>query len=248
MALNQKSEGASSPARIPFHGTEIEAVKQGDDVWVSLRRCCEVLGLNSQGQFRKLISKPWARVEEISTRDSAERSQMAVVVHLDSLPMWLATIQLNKVRPEVRDLLAAYQRDAAKVLRDWFFGAGREEIQILRAQIQQLAAMIQPLPEPPAMVSVRTLCEEICVRQPSAEEHRTIIRKTKALLRRFYPKQCRWEEGEYGHVSPTQFQRRDVSLVVRAINQTMYKQIVAYQTEPLFPAFGESGRLQPSRN
>jgi phage antirepressor YoqD-like protein len=36
--------------------------------------------------------------------------------------MWLATIDTGRTREEVRPLLMAYQKEAAKVLRDYFFG------------------------------------------------------------------------------------------------------------------------------
>ena len=36
--------------------------------------------------------------------------------------MWLATIEPSRVKPEARDSLVAYQREAARVLRDHFLG------------------------------------------------------------------------------------------------------------------------------
>jgi transcriptional regulator with XRE-family HTH domain len=40
----------------------------------------------------------------------------------DCLPMWLATIYASKVKPAVRPLLVAFQKECAQVLRDHFLG------------------------------------------------------------------------------------------------------------------------------
>jgi hypothetical protein len=46
----------------------------------------------------------------------------AFCVHLDCLPMWLATIETSRVAEHVRPKLVCYQREATKVLADYFFG------------------------------------------------------------------------------------------------------------------------------
>jgi hypothetical protein len=99
----------------------LEAIQQPDGtVWVSVRRVCEVLGLNPDGQRTKLGAKQWARTEIIYVRDSAGRQQAAFALHLDCLPMWLATI--DRVRPEMADKLRLFQLRARDVLAEHFLG------------------------------------------------------------------------------------------------------------------------------
>ena len=38
------------------------------------------------------------------------------MIHIDCLPMWLATIDARKVKEAIREKLARYQKEAAKVL------------------------------------------------------------------------------------------------------------------------------------
>lgn len=112
----------SSLVEVPFHGEILHAVRDGKDVWVSVRRVCEIMKISHQVQARKLKSKAWARVTIMVTRDSAGRNQDASFLHLDCLPIWLATIETTRVATEVRPTLIAFQKECAQVLRDHFFG------------------------------------------------------------------------------------------------------------------------------
>jgi hypothetical protein len=89
--------------KVGFQGDEIEAVREGErDVWVSIRRICESLGIDNKAQHRRLGSKPWARVALKATHDATGREQDILCLHLDSLPMWLATIETARVGEEAR--------------------------------------------------------------------------------------------------------------------------------------------------
>jgi hypothetical protein len=57
----------------------------------------------------------------MTARDSAGRQQRMVGLHADCIPMWLATIGVNKVAEHVRPVLITYQREASKALRDYFY-------------------------------------------------------------------------------------------------------------------------------
>ncbi|MCZ2341483.1 MAG: phage antirepressor N-terminal domain-containing protein [Bacteroidales bacterium] len=116
---------------VDFYGDTLEAVQSPDGkVWVSLRRCCENLGIDPKTQFRKLRSKSWACVVEITTHDSTGRQQPAAVLSLDTVPMWLATIDPRRVKESVRDKLIRYQKECAKVLADHFFGQQQASQQV----------------------------------------------------------------------------------------------------------------------
>lgn len=106
---------------IPFHGDVLQAVQdQQGEIWVSLRRCCESLGVSHQGQQEKLKTKAWACVKEILSHDSTGRIQPATMLSVKTLPMWLATIDARKVDESVREKLALYQKEAADVLAKHF--------------------------------------------------------------------------------------------------------------------------------
>ena len=67
-------------------------------------------------------------------------------LHADCVPMWLATINANKVSEEARPMLIAYQREAARALRDYFYRgvavqpSSMNQFDVLRAAIDQIEA------------------------------------------------------------------------------------------------------------
>ena len=107
---------------VPFYGDHIDAVRVGGEVWVGLRRCCESLGVSMQGQLLKLRKSSWATINEMLTVADDGKRRQQTMIHLDSLPMWLATVHAGKVAAELRPLLVRYQREAAKVLAKHFLG------------------------------------------------------------------------------------------------------------------------------
>lgn len=111
---------------IDFHGVTIEALPPNGDgkVWISVRHVCDALGIDPDGQRVKLSTKEWACTEIISVQlPGSSQTRALTCIDLDSLPLWLATIEASRVKPAVRPLLLAFQKECARVLRDHFFGA-----------------------------------------------------------------------------------------------------------------------------
>lgn len=109
---------------VPFHGGELLAVagsypEEGDRP-IPLRPFCDRLGVAMQAQLTKLKSKPWAVITMIVTTGADGKSYEMACLPLRALPMWLATIEPNRVKPEVRAMLVAFQREATEVLYKHF--------------------------------------------------------------------------------------------------------------------------------
>lgn len=81
---------------IRFDGDNLQTVRDGERVWVVVKRVCEALGIDESGQRQKLADKPWACTELISAHDVSGRKQDAFCCDLDTLPMWLATIDVGR--------------------------------------------------------------------------------------------------------------------------------------------------------
>lgn len=112
---------ANELVKVQFQGDTLDALK--DDagvVWVSLRRCCENLGVSTQGQLKKLKSKAWAVINEKFMTGPDGKAYAVVMLSLESVPMWLATIDARKVEGHVREKLAVYQKRCAAVLAEHF--------------------------------------------------------------------------------------------------------------------------------
>jgi hypothetical protein len=119
----------ASPSSSAVRRTSLLLFKVGDreldldSAEAVVRRVCEVLTVTLPGQMTKLKGAPWACITTIVTHDASGRKQEAFCIDLDSLPMWLATIDVGRVKSATaKRLLIEYQRKAARVLRNYFFG------------------------------------------------------------------------------------------------------------------------------
>lgn len=109
--------------KVDFRGDTLHAVREDGKVWVSLRRCCEVLGLDTASQWRKLKAKAWACIVEKTMQMPGDpQSRSFSMIELKSLPMWLAGIEARKVKEHVREKLAVYQLECHDVLAEHFLG------------------------------------------------------------------------------------------------------------------------------
>lgn len=113
---------ASAVELVPFKGGAIEAVMHDGRPWCAVRSICLALDLDIKNQHVKLKAKPWATMVFITTVAADGKQREVLCIDLDSLPMWLATIEPSRVKAEARDALVSYQREAAQVLRDHFLG------------------------------------------------------------------------------------------------------------------------------
>lgn len=130
--MNPSRSGALSAPVQPFtfHDTTLDVARDNGDLWVSIRRVCEALGLSRPAQQRKLKEKTWARVTVIGATGAMNAPVGAdgnpheqLYIHLDALPMWLATIEPSRVSSEARPRLERFQLECARALRDHFFGS-----------------------------------------------------------------------------------------------------------------------------
>lgn len=111
----------SDIVKFDFYGDELDCVKEGEVLWISVKRICESLGIGSNTQIEKLKSKSWATNTLIRSVDASGRNREQFFVDIDTIPMWLANIDEGRVSEQVRPKLIKYQKEAAKVLRDYFF-------------------------------------------------------------------------------------------------------------------------------
>jgi hypothetical protein len=106
---------------VPFYGDDIHCYQDHRGVWLSIPKLCDNLGVDAQGQTRKLREKAWGWVEMISTHDGMGRPQETWCMHMKTMPLWLATIDANRVAERTRPKLIAYQKECAEVLHAHFF-------------------------------------------------------------------------------------------------------------------------------
>jgi hypothetical protein len=131
---------------VRFDGDELQVVGESrEDAWVVLRPACEALGLDDEGQRQRLLRSAWATACMTQAVAQDGKNRELFCIHLDTVPMWLATIETGRVRPEAREKLIRYQREAARVLADHFLG--RRPSLALPSPQAFAAAVIPPLVE-----------------------------------------------------------------------------------------------------
>jgi hypothetical protein len=117
-----------SLASVPFRGGHLLAAQVDGEVFVPLLPLCDTLGVSLQGQLAKLRAKPWATIKMILSVAGDGKARQLAAVDLRSLPLWLATIEPSRVRPEAREALVAYQREAADVLYRHFLAPPSDDM------------------------------------------------------------------------------------------------------------------------
>lgn len=112
--------------QIPFHGTAINAVQTEAGVQIAITPVCESLGVDANGQIQRLKRQPWASTCVTHAQLPGDtQARDVTIVDRRTFTMWLATINTMRLKSEAaRELLAAYQCEAADVLDKYFHEGG----------------------------------------------------------------------------------------------------------------------------
>ncbi|HSH02316.1 MAG TPA: phage antirepressor N-terminal domain-containing protein [Anaerolineae bacterium] len=105
-----------------FYDDELIAIRASDEnVYVSVRHLCDVLGLNRRGQVQRIqrttvLDRGYRR----GTIDTGGGPQEAGLLRVDLVPLWLAGLSTRSLKPEIQPRIERYQDEAAKVLWEAF--------------------------------------------------------------------------------------------------------------------------------
>lgn len=108
---------AERQVRVPFHGAELYVVEHIGQPYTPMKQIVEGMGLDWASQFTKLKQRFASWIVEITIQlpgDSQRRAALCMPVK--KLPGWLHSINVGKVRAELRDTVAAYQAECDDVL------------------------------------------------------------------------------------------------------------------------------------
>lgn len=131
---------------VPVPGADDLMAAQFDGrEWASLRHMCDSLGIDYVTQLRKLKGRSWATVGQKPMVAADGKVREMALVDSKTIPMWLATIDENRVAEEARPKLIAYQREARDALDSYFnkrlvAAPAVNQFDVLRAAIDQIEA------------------------------------------------------------------------------------------------------------
>lgn len=103
---------------VPFYGDELIAVQRSDgNIFVHFGRVCDNLGLARAPQVRRVQRHAVLEKGLVSLTVATEGgAQLVQCLRIDLLPLWMAGLQVSRVKEDLRDKLARYQHEAAGVL------------------------------------------------------------------------------------------------------------------------------------
>ena len=120
--LTMKSISAQiSTINVPFHGDALFLVNQDGEPFVPMRPIVEGMGLDWASQFTKIKQRFKSCVAMITMQLPGDIQRREVVcLNLRKLAGWLHTINVGKVRPELREKVACYQEECDDVLYQYW--------------------------------------------------------------------------------------------------------------------------------
>ncbi len=116
---------------INFYGDRVTGIldKRTNDIYTPVKPICDRLGLSFSGQYEKIqrhrILSKGVRVIRTPTKGAVKEQDM-FYIRQDSLPLWLATINIDRVKSGLQVRLELYQDEAAKVLAEHFLGRAKD--------------------------------------------------------------------------------------------------------------------------
>jgi len=108
---------------VRFYEDDLTAVRAADGhVYVAVNQMCQALGLDAQGQTRRIrrqevLADGLKGVDKLATPGGR---QSGYVLRVDLVPLWLSGIRTAAVSEDARPKLERFQREAAKVLWEAF--------------------------------------------------------------------------------------------------------------------------------
>jgi hypothetical protein len=124
--LNPLEKKMQAIINVPFHGEAIITIDTPDGVFVPVLPLCERFGMSRQGQQAKLNANPQRWGSKNILLPSTGGTQEMFCLPMRKIAGWLTTINVAKVKPEIREALTLYQNEADEVLDRHFRVRARE--------------------------------------------------------------------------------------------------------------------------
>ena len=126
--MTDKSLTVLEQREVTFYEDELTAVRGKDgQVYVPLRQLCTALGLDQRSQRRRILNHnvlsdgfTGGVIMTPPGPGGGGGRQQALLLRVDLVPLWLSTIDISRVKDEIRPKLERFQREAAKALWEAF--------------------------------------------------------------------------------------------------------------------------------
>lgn len=112
-------------ALVEFQGDQLLTIWDGQTIRVAMKPLVEALGVDWRSQRTKIMADAvLAKGVALSTTPSEGGPQQTLTLPIDLMQGWLFKLNPERVAPEARERVIAYQRECYQVLHDyWVKGA-----------------------------------------------------------------------------------------------------------------------------
>lgn len=132
------------PISVPGTDRTIAAALVNGEPHVSLRHCCDAIGISVESQRAKLRSRSWARTTQwVAQLPGDTQAREYTMIDRRTMTMWLGGIDENRVNEEARPVLIAFQAEAADALDAYFNEGGAINPRATEDQLDHLARRAQ---------------------------------------------------------------------------------------------------------
>lgn len=111
----------NSITTVDFHGHQLWATKQGDDIYVALTPICNAMGIDARGQRQRIQRDPLlAEGTSVIHTPTPGGAQEMLCLRLDLLNGWLFGIDSSRIAEEKRERVLLYKRECYAALAAHF--------------------------------------------------------------------------------------------------------------------------------
>jgi hypothetical protein len=128
--INRRIDDMNDMTSIAFHNDTLFILEHEGEPYTPMRPIVEGMGLAWKPQFQKLMDhkKRWGVTILVTQLPGDIQRRDVTCMPIRKLPGFLATVSPNKVRPEIRDRIIAYQDECDEVLwRHWTQGHAQND-------------------------------------------------------------------------------------------------------------------------
>ncbi|PTR05479.1 MULTISPECIES: phage antirepressor N-terminal domain-containing protein [unclassified Novosphingobium] len=188
-------------ALIEFHGDQLLTIFDGQTVRVAMKPLVERLGIAWPRQYQKLKDDPVLSEGVTLTVIPSERgAQETVTLPIDLMQGWLFKLNPERVAPEARERVIAYQRECYQVLNDYWVkgravnprhaGAKGNAAPLTTAELLKLVERIKEEWQPEIRAMLYALLDQMCGRMnlplPAIEAFGQPDQRHLAIARAFF--------------------------------------------------------------
>lgn len=134
------------PVRVEFCGTYLEGVVSEGRAYVAMKPIAEGMGLDWDKQLQRIKDHPvlgdqLSPLKGVVAEDGRRREMMCLPE--DILPFWMALVNANRVRADLRPRIITYQREAARVLHEAFSkGVAETNLRVMAIESKRAAGRL----------------------------------------------------------------------------------------------------------